>query len=404
MTLPSTIKAPKLVSLRLMWRALLGASLCVFAMHTAQAQNFTTTAEQAALAKGVAKTGVPEGELISTAPARYVVKRGDTLWDISSLYLRTPWKWPVLWGMNINDIKNPHLIYPGQTLVLTREGGFAKLGFANGADGLAGQRLSPTLIIDQTLSPKLRAEALQTQPISSVKLESLLPFLSQPLVVDEAIISGSGYVLTAPEDRVYAAKNDLFYARGLSDANETRYQLYRPSRPLLDPETKKLLAYEAYYLGTAQVVKAGDPTQLRVTESKEEIARGDRLLPLVREPALNAAPRAPSMPVAARVMSSYNGVEYAGSLMVVTLNKGRQAGLEPGHVLALWRAGVSVVDKEAAPTGFWDRVKGRQTLVRLPDEQYGQALVFRVFNTVAYALVLNSTQPVVVGDVVTQPQ
>ena len=380
--------------------ALTAVGLLAHGVTFAQSR-FTTTEAQSALAQGVSKAGLPEGELIATAPTSYTVKRGDTLWDISTLYLRSPWKWPALWGMNLTDIKNPHLIYPGQTLVLTRSGGFAKLGLATGADGLPEQKL---IMVDQSLSPRIRPEPLQTQPISSVKLASLMPYLTQPLVVDEAAIAGSGYVLTAPEGRVYAAKNDLFYARGLSDPNEINYQLYRPSRPLKDPETGAVLAYEAYYLGTAQVVRPGDPTQLKVVTSKEEISRGDRMLPKVREPELNVVPRAPEKPVSARVMSSYNGVEYAGSLMVVTINKGRNAGLETGHVLSIWRAGQTVIDRDNAPTGFWDRMKGKQTTVQLPDEQYGQALIFRVFDKVAYALVLGTTQPVVVGDVLTQPQ
>lgn len=371
------------------------------AAQPALAQNVTTDSQRAQ-AQAVAQAGIPESELIANAPEKYTIKRGDTLWGISSLYLKTPWKWPALWGMNQAQIVNPHLIYPGQVLVLTRVNGRARLGLAGGVEGLPEQKMLDPLK-DQKLSPSVRSEPLLPTAISSVNLNGLKSFLSQPLVVDDVIVQSSGYVLTGPESRVYTAVGDSFYARGLPSGNDTRYQLYRPGKPLHDPDTGLLLAYEAYYLGTAEVIKTGDPTQLRITESKEEVARGDRLLPFVREPELNAVPRAPANPIKARVMSSYNGVEYAGSNMVVTLNKGRSAGLEVGHVLAVWRTGDQVVDTENPPTGFWDRVKGKKNIVQLPDEQYGQVIVFRVFDKVAYALVVGTTLPVKVGDTITQP-
>jgi hypothetical protein len=228
-------------------------------------------------------------------------------------------------------------------------------------------------------------------------------FLSQPLIVDEQSFKKSGYVLTGPENRVYTSAGDLFYARGLPVSEDGRYQLYRPSKPLRDPDTGVILAYEAYYLGEANVVRPGDPTQLKITVAKEELSRGDRLMPYEREPALNAVPHAPDAPVKARVMSSYSGVEYAGSNMIVSLNKGRTSNIEIGHVLAVWRTGEQVIDKQLEPKGFWDRAKNKQVMVQLPDEQYGQVIVFRVFENVSYALVVGTSRPVRVGDTLTQP-
>jgi LysM repeat protein len=360
---------------------------------------YVTTAAQKASAQAVAQNGIAESELIANAPERYTVKRGDTLWAISGLYLKSPWKWPALWGMNQSQISNPHLIYPGQVLVLTRSGGRARLGFADGADGLAEQKL----LKDQKLSPSVRSEPIQPTAISSIHLGNLKHFLSQPLVVDEAIMQSSGYVLVGPENRVFTAKGDAFYARGLPSATDSRYQMYRPGKALRDPDTGLVLAYEAYYLGTAEIVKTGDPAQLRITDSKEEVSKGDRLMAYVREPELTAVPHAPAKPVRARIMSSYNGVEYAGSNMVVTLNKGREAGLEVGHVLATWRTGDQVVDTENPPKGLWAKLTNEKTIVQLPDEQYGQVIVFRVFEKVAYALVVGTTLPVKIGDTVTQP-
>ncbi len=378
------------------------APLCIAlqlgVLSAAQAQ-YVTTAAQKASAQEVAQNGIAESELVANAPERYTVKRGDTLWAISGLYLKSPWKWPALWGMNQAQIANPHLIYPGQVLVLTRSGGRARLGFADGADGMAEQKL----LKDEKLSPSIRSEPILPTAISSVNLGNLKHFLSQPLVVDDAAMQSSGYVLTGPENRVFTAKGDTFYARGLPSSTDSRYQMYRPGKALRDPDTGLTLAYEAFYLGAAQVVKTGDPTQLQITESKEEVSKGDRLMPYVREAELTAVPRAPANPVRARVMSSYNGVEYAGSNMVVTINKGRAAGLEVGHVLAVWRTGDQVVDTENPPQGLWAKLTNEKTIVQLPDEQYGQLIVFRVFEKVAYALVVGTQLPVKLGDTVTQP-
>ncbi len=387
----------------------IAAAMCLAlsASGLCTAQTRQTTDAQREQAAQAAKAGIPESELVANAPARYTIKRGDTLWAISSLYLKSPWKWPSLWGMNQSEISNPHLIYPGQVLVLTRSGGMAKLGLANGLEGLPEQKLlappSEAALPDQKLLPRVRSEPLLPSAIPSIQLGMLKHFLSQPLVVDNDIVQNSGYVLTGPENRVFTAKGDTFYARGLAPSADNIYQMYRPGKPLHDPDTGALLAYEAFYLGSAQVVRAGDPTQLKIMESKEEVSRSDRLTPNVREPDLYAVPRAPAKAIRARVMSSYNGVEHAGNHMIVTLNKGRNEGLEIGHVLSVWRKGDRVVDLDNAPKGFWAQLTGEKTIVQLPDEQYGRLLVFRVFEKVAYALVMEATSPVKLGDSVTEP-
>lgn len=361
---------------------------------------------QAAVAAAAQSAGVAVSDLAPNAPAKYVVKKGDTLWGISGVFLKSPWMWPQLWGMNKTLVKNPHLIYPGQTLVLTRNGDRATLGFADGVDGLPNGRLGPggRGTQDARLSPSARAEPLDMLPISSVQLDAVAQFLSQPLILDEPAMSGSGYILTGPENRVYAGVGDVIYARSLPAGEESRFQIYRPGKPLYDPETRALIAYEAYYLGTAEMVQGGDPARLKILSSKEEMGRGDRLLPAVRDPNLSYAPRAPDKPIAARVMSSYSGVAFAGSNMVVTLNKGRKDGLELGHVLAIWRAGMTVQDAQKInQSTAWARFNKVPESVKLPDEKYGNVIVFRLFENVAYALVLGTTLPVIVGDQVTQP-
>jgi LysM domain len=377
--------------------AMLALSLSVSTRADAQSSRYVTTAAQKAQAQAVASSqGIPETALLPTAPERYTVKRHDTLWGISTLYLKSAWQWPSLWGMNTQQIANPHLIYPGQVLVLTRVNGRASLGLAGGEEGLA----------EYKLSPKVRSEPVMSDAISSINLGAMRNFLSQPLIVDEQGLKQSGYVLTGPESRVFTAVGDYFYARNLPQSTDGRYQLYRPGKPLRNPDTGVVMAYEAHYVGEADMERAGDPAKLKITLSKEELSNGDRITARVPEPMLNMPPHAPETPITARVMSSYNGVQYAGSNMIISINKGRSSSLEVGHVLELWRTGETIVDKEATPPPqtFWDKFKKRTVSVRLPDEKYGQVIVFRVFENVAYALVVGTTQPVSVGDTLTEPR
>ncbi len=394
-----TLISPRQSTLALMVSAALMAAAGV---SHAQHSRHVTTNTQKAQAQAVADSqGIPESDLLKTAPERYTVKKHDTLWGISKLYLKSPWQWPALWGMNKAHIANPHLIYPGQVLVLTRANGRAKLGLADGADGLAEQKMLP----EDKLSPRVRSEPFVPEAIQSINLGAMRHFLSQPLIVDENGLKNSGYVLTGSENRVFTALGDSFYARNLPASPDGRYQLYRPGKPLHNPDTGLIMAYEAHYVGDAELQRAGDPAKLKVTVAKEELTNGDRIMARVQEPTVNAMPHAPDAPIKARVMSSYNGVQYAGSNMIVSINKGRSSNLEIGHVLSLWNTGVDVLDKEAtpAPKSFWDKFKNRTPSVHLPDEEYGQAIVFRVFENVSYALVVGTTLPVKVGDTLTQP-
>jgi LysM repeat protein len=382
----------------LLWALMLSIATVTLGVNTAvMAQTrYTTTDAQKAQAQAVATSqGIPEANLLPKAPERYTVKRHDTLWDISKMYLKSPWQWPSLWGMNKTQIINPHLIYPGQVLVLTRSNGFARLGLAGGIDGLP----------EDKLSPKIRSEPYILEPIVSINLGAMRSFLSQPLIADEASLKKSGYVLSGTESRVFTGVGDSFYARNLANSPDGRYQLYRPGKPLRNPDTNAVVAYEAHYVGQAMMQREGDPAKLKITHSVEELSNGDRVMPYVSESNLNAVPHAPDTPIKARVMSSYDGVAYAGSNMIISINKGKNDGLEVGHVLQLWRTGQTMVDKDATPPSktFWQQFNKKEATVRLPDETYGHVIVFRVFEKVAYALVAGTREPVKVGDTLTQP-
>jgi hypothetical protein len=290
--------------------------------------------------------------------------------------------------MNKTQIKNPHLIYPGQVLYLIKKDGRATLSMT-APDGT-----------EIRLSPAIRVEALGAQAIPSIPAGVIEPFLSQPLIVEEnALLSAPRIVAVRESGRVFVGKGDTAYVRGVPDDNITAYQIFRPARPIKDPVTGEVLAFEAFYLGTGNIVRRGDPATLDVTTSKEEMGIGDRLLPAQSSGIINYMPHPPETEVDGRIASIYGGVESAGNNQIVVINKGKNDGLEIGHTLALWETGKVIADKTAKPASFW----GSPETVKLPDERYGTVFVFRVFDRVAYALVMGINRPVQLGDRVAKP-
>lgn len=323
--------------------------------------------------------------ILPNAPDAYTVKRGDTLWSISERFLKQPWRWPEVWQINRDEVKNPHLIYPGQVIVLDRSGGRLSLG---------------RVITDQKLSPQVYSEPLK-QAIPSIPLADIEPFLVRQLIVEEEDLAGAGTVIAAENQRVYTGDGDTIFAKGIPSGTEA-WQMFRPVRPLVDPVTKEVLAYEAHYLGEARVTEdarpsvtgAETPTTLKVVSAVEEIGPNDRLLRVDQPRILSYMPHAPEADIDGRLIGIYRGVAETGRHHVVTLNVGARDGLEVGHVVALHRARGVVTYRDE------DR---RKEDFELPDHRYGVAFVFRVFNRVAYALVMDTEGHVSVGDYVRRP-
>jgi hypothetical protein len=361
------------------------------ATASAWATNYPITPGQRATAQQVAEAGVPLSELSPTAPDSYTIKRGDTLWDISKLFLKTPWRWPELWGMNLDEIRNPHLIYPGQILYLDKSGGRARLRTAKP-------------IGDDKLSPRIRAEPLPNDAIASVPMHLIGPFLNDAIVLDSNTLATAPRVVATQEGRVIVSKGENAYVRGdLSAARN--WQLFREPKPLVDPVTKEVLGFEARFVGSAEYTRPGEtrtaadgtneivPSTVTVTSLREEASVGDRLSPTPARDVESFAPHAPGAPMSGRVISVYGDGLNAGQNQIVSLNKGARDGMERGHVLALWRAGTARVDN----------TEGKREVIRLPDERHGLLFVFRVFERVSYALILNVQDPVAAGDIFTQP-
>lgn len=371
------------------------------------AQHVTTPA-QVATAREVARAGVPLDDLAPGAPDRYTVKRGDTLWDISRLYLKSPWRWPELWGMNHEQIRNPHLIYPGQVLELDKSGGRATLRVAGSPP--VGQVAEGGGIPTVKVSPSTRVETLAEAAIPAISNRVIEPFLNEPLIVDEQALLGTPRIVGTTEHRVMLSRGDRAYALGdgaatLSVEAPRQYRVFRNVVPLKSPETGATLGYEAQYIGKVQMVQpqrnrdvvdaAGKvtgeivPASLDVTFAKEEIRVGDRLLPEPPRSFVNYVPRATPMPLSGRIVSVHgSAVANAAQRQIVVIDKGTRDGLEVGHVLALQKDGVRVVD----------RTQGKAVPIKLPDERNGVLLVFRPFDTLSYGLIMEIKDAVRVGD------
>ena len=364
---------------------------------TATEPRYPITNQQRQAAQQVAQAGVPLEDLAPNAPERHTVQRGDTLWDISQLFLKSPWRWPQLWGMNLEQIRNPHLIYPGQVLVLDKSGGRALLRVASAGGGMPANTVR--------LSPRVRSEVLDNGAIASIPLHLIGPFLNEGVVFERDELEKAPRIVAAQEGRVMLSRGELAYVRG--ELGTTRdYRIFREARPLLDPVSRELLGYEGQYVGTAEMLREGGsqpnasgkgtdivPATFSIKSVRQEAGVGDRLWAAPAGDWAAYVPHAPGGAMDGRVVSIYGLGLYAGQNQIVALNRGQRDGVERGHVLALWRSGVSTTDRTVA----------ERPTMRLPDERNGMLFVFRVFERVSYALILNVTHPVQAGDRFTQP-
>ena len=417
---------------------------------TAQAQNYPVSSGQRATANQVAQSGVALSELAPNAPDSHTVKRGDTLWAISKIFLKSPWRWPELWGMNLEEIKNPHRIYPGQVLYLDKSGGRARLSTRKPGEGDV-----PTVRV----SPRVRSDSLSESAIPPVNMQAIEAFLAEPLIVDEATFSKAARIVATPENRVLLSLGDRAYARGqygdVGDLKEEAltlgagkplvYRVFRNATPLKDPSTGEVLAYEAQYVGKVELarpetrqaietppeeakkpagkdiykpqyentthniervpvpdkapvkpVATGEiiPATIDIVKAKEEMRVGDRLLPDPPREFPNYVPRAPGKPFNGQIVSVYgSAVRYAAQNQVVSINRGKLQGIEPGYVFALVRDSSTQIDK----------TDDSRPQIRLPGEPNGLMMVFKVFDKVSYALVLDIVDGVKVGDRFTNP-
>lgn len=360
--------------------------------------------------------------LQKNAPDRHVVVKGDTLWGISGKFLKDPWQWPKVWRMNREQIKNPHLIYPGDVVVLDTSSGSPKL-----------KLVRETIV----LQPGIIEEPLTEEAIQTISPSVITPFLSQPLLIENGQLDSSPRIISGPDNRVILSPGTRVYINDIKEGAGTHWNIYRPGEKLTDPDTKEVIGTEAIYLGDVDIARYGAPATGDIVRAKEEIFAKDRLVVSQDEFKSSFVPHAPDKEINGRIMRIYGGVAEGGPNTVVSINRGKNDGLEEGHVLAIKRYGKVITDPEYkdkktnqvtpeekklkelnfdVSTGadgkkivnFEKDVKQTNVVlkpgqIKLPDERVGLLMVFRTFDKVSYGLIMNSTDSVYTLDAVQTP-
>lgn len=355
-------------------------------------------------------------------PDRYVVVKGDTLWGISGKFLKDPWQWPKVWKMNRSEIKNPHLIYPGDVVALDTSSGSPQL------------RLMHETV---TLQPGAVEEPLEKEAIQTIAPSVIGPFLSQPLLIENGQLDSAPRIISAQENRVILSPGTRVYINGIKEGDGLHWNVYRPGEQLTDPDTKEALGTEAIYLGDVNIARFGAPATGDIVRAKEEIFTKDRLVVSADEFKSSFVPHAPDTQINGRIMRIYGGVAEAGPNTVVSINRGKKDGLEEGHVLAINRYGRVIKDAEykspdsnkvvpqekklkelnldvyTDPDGkkvvnlkkepVQTQVKLEPGQVKLPDERVGLLMIFRTFDRVSYGLIMSTSEAIYTLDSVQTP-
>jgi hypothetical protein len=345
---------------------------------------------------GTTALAADEVQLNPSHPERYTVVRGDTLWDISGRFLQTPWLWPEVWYVN-PQIENPHLIYPGDVIVLSFVDGKPRLsverggGHGGGDGGLSGE-----LGQDGRLSPRAIELPLDAA-IPTLPLDAIQQFLTQTRVMTKEQLKSAPYVLIGEEEHLLTGAGDRLYARGKFEASQKSYDFVRPGDPYQDPDTGEILGYEAFHLGNGRLDRVGNPATFQVLKSNRELRSGDRLIP-ANDKAISThfQPHPPAKSITGKIIAVMDGVVQIGQFQVVVLNRGEKDGIDVGTVLAVYQTGPTVTD-----TIKNDGEKPEQ--VKLPDERAGELMVFRTFDRLSFGLIMRATRSMHILDRVTNP-
>lgn len=319
-------------------------------------------------------------------PTNYVIKKGDTLWDIASRFLRDPWRWPDIWYVN-PQIQNPHLIYPGDEVVLTFKDGKPQLELRRSAERGSLRTVK--------LSPEIRRESI-ARAIPAIPTDAIMQFLTRPGVITDDAYDDAPYIVSSEDEHLIMGSGDRIFVRGLDQSQGTRFKIVRKDDVYRAGPGKKgdVLGYEALYVGEAVVERFGQPAVLRITRAEREALLGDRLLPAdIKELGENFVPHGPATTLDGHIIGVVDGISRIGQYQTVVLDLGSTDGVQRGHVLAVDQAGGEVRDK----------IAGGRKRVALPDQRAGYVLVFRTFDRVSYALVMKAERDMRVYDMVRTP-
>jgi LysM repeat protein len=385
------------------------AAAAVVTLSIGLAMSFGAAAQETPSRTIATGSGIP---LTADAPDRYTVKKGDTLWDIAKVFLRDPWYWPEIWYVN-PQVKNPHLIYPGDTLALVSLNGKPQVSVAQrGPEGAAADAAAaatdtaaegagPTRSGNATrLSPQVRSEPI-TAAVTAVSYNSIAAFIGKPEFLSKTQVDSGPYIVGIRDRHLAGGTDHDIYASGLNSAETgMRYNIYHVDSPVRDPETNKVMGYRTLFVGTGTVTAPGKTAKLRIDTTRREALRGDKLYPEEISIPLDFIPH----PVAENLRGSImavQGVYIAGKGNIVAINRGTKQGLEPGHVFAINQKGETVTDKfQHGDSGsYWSMGKK----VKLPDERIGLVMIFKANEQMSYGLIMQATNTVRVGDIVVAP-
>ena len=342
-------------------------------------------------------TAIAEIALNPDHPTQYAVQKGDTLWDIAGRFLRDPWLWPEVWHAN-PQIANPHLIYPGDVVSMVYVDG--KLQLRLDRDGISSVPSDLTVV---KLSPIARPETID-HAIPTIPRDAIQQFLNVPLVVDKNELPTLPYIVANADEHLVTGAGDRVYVRSIQEQDTKYFNIFRTGATLRDPDTKEILGYEAEYIGDATVQRYGDPATMLLTKTTKEAAIGDRLKPVdAQYSQLHFLPHAPSQPVEGKIISVVDGVTQIGRYQVVILSRGTREGMEVGHVLSIYQTGRTIRDTVQKGAKGFKLLKALGKTVKLPDEEAGMLMIFRTFEKVSYALVMEATRPIHIFDTVRNP-
>ncbi len=332
----------------------------------------------------------PEIKVKVNHPRQYTVKRGDTLWDISSMFLLDPWYWPEIWQRN-PQVKNPHLIYPGDILTLIYVNGRPQIVVND--SNRRGDGTGPLPV--RKLSPGIRSSALDAS-IPSIPGDAIRQFLEKPRVVTKEQLDSAPRIVASDEQHLILGSGSRVYIRGEIDKERVRFAVYHPGKALVDPESKEILGYEAKYAGDVHITEYDDPASGNLTFTSREVLIGDRLLPEDKSKLDNLFfPKIPDTDVEGRIISLYDALFGVAQYQIVVINKGERDGMEVGHLLASFTKGAVVRD---------DYDKKANSTIKLPNERSGLVMIFKTFDRVSYALTLESRRVIHINDVVKTPR
>ncbi len=390
----SVIGRPKPNSLA----ALTAAAIVTFGIGLSMP--FTAAAQEPASRTIATGTGIP---LTADAPDRYTVKTGDTLWDIAKVFLRDPWYWPEIWYVN-PQVKNPHLIYPGDVLALVSLDGRPQVSVAErGPEGTAAEADSAGPMRSGSgtrLSPRVRSQPI-TAAVTAIPYGVIAAFMGRPTLLTKEQVKSAPYIVGLRDAHLIGGEENDLYARGIEDAQEgARYNMIHVDEPLRDPQSGKVLGYRGLFVGLGTVSAPGKIAKLRANMTQREVLQGDKLFTEDVAIALDFIPHPVDENVSGAIMA-VDGITQAGKYSVVALNRGTRQGLEVGHVLAISQKGEAVSDryKNGGKGSYWSMKRK----VRLPNERVGLLMVFKTYERMSYALIMETTHAVRVGDLVGAP-